>query len=75
MRNGGRHVSIGRMSTEATPRRLSIELQRDSEPITGRIADPAGRSERFSGWLELIAALERARTGEPGSGSNENDRR
>jgi hypothetical protein len=35
-----------------------------ADPISGSVSEPAGAPRAFSGWLELIAALERARTHE-----------
>jgi hypothetical protein len=40
--------------------RVTIEIEPD-EPIHGRIVDGAGAAHAFRGWLELSAALERAR--------------
>ena len=42
--------------------RVTIEIE-PHEPIHGRIFDAAGAEQEFRGWLELSAALERARRG------------
>lgn len=42
--------------------RVTIEIEPD-EPIHGRIVDAGGTEQGFHGWLELSAALERARIG------------
>jgi hypothetical protein len=52
----------GRGVHQAGPTRLTLLLDRARTPITGRIGD--GRRERgFSGWLELMAAVDALRTG------------
>ena len=38
---------------------LSIEIE--SEPITGSVTLGAGAPQHFSGWIELVAAIESAR--------------
>jgi hypothetical protein len=38
---------------------LSIELE--SEPISGRVSTEYGAARRFSGWIELVEAIEAAR--------------
>ena len=43
------------------PIRLQLELQRDGDPIEGRLRSGHGKPVPFIGWLELIAALEMAR--------------
>lgn len=49
---------------EAPPETLSVtvELDRDADPIRGSVSEPAGERRSFSGWLELLEALHRART-------------
>jgi len=42
---------------------LSIEV--GSEPIAGSITVNAGAQRQFSGWIELVAAIEEAR--QPGA--------
>jgi hypothetical protein len=39
--------------------RLSIEI--GSDPIAGSLSVDAGASQAFSGWIELVAAIESAR--------------
>jgi hypothetical protein len=43
---------------------LSIEL--GSDPISGSVAPVAGEARRFSGWIELVAAIEDARASSTG---------
>jgi hypothetical protein len=50
--------------TSSGAARVVIELDLAADPIAGRIISPAGASRRFAGWLELMAALERARAAE-----------
>jgi hypothetical protein len=38
---------------------LRLELDRDAEPISGRLTGPEGVGAEFVGWLALSAALER----------------
>jgi hypothetical protein len=42
--------------------RITLELERGSEPIAGQLASPGGPERRFSGYMELIAALDALRT-------------
>jgi hypothetical protein len=63
------------VSSEAQLRRLSIEVEIGTDPITGRVGDPSGASVSFSGWLDLIDALERARNAKTGSGCDEDAQR
>jgi hypothetical protein len=41
--------------------RLQLELDRKSDPIEGRLTTQQGRTITFTGWLELMSALEHAR--------------
>lgn len=52
------------------PHRLSLELERNAEPIAGRLLGEDGASWSFTGWLELTRALEQAR-GADSSGEGE----
>jgi hypothetical protein len=47
--------------------RISLELDLD-EPVSGSARDGAGNEQRFSGWLELHAAIERLRQRALGEG-------
>ena len=38
---------------------LSIDI--DSEPISGSVTVNSGATQQFSGWIELVAAIESAR--------------
>lgn len=40
---------------------LSVEI--DSDPIAGACSVDAGAPRRFTGWIELVAAIEAARHG------------
>ena len=40
---------------------MTVELDKDADPISGSVSEAAGPPRSFSGWLELIAALQRAR--------------
>ena len=41
--------------------RVSLELEPDTDPIAGSCTHEGGATERFVGWLGLMAALEQAR--------------
>ncbi|MDX6585831.1 MAG: hypothetical protein QOI31_304 [Solirubrobacterales bacterium] len=38
---------------------LRLELDKGSEPLSGRLYTADGTDEEFSGWLALAAAIER----------------
>lgn len=42
---------------------LAIEL--DSEPIRGLVSETGAQDRSFSGWIELVEAIEDARLGDP----------
>lgn len=42
---------------------LGVEFERNSDPIAGEIRHPDGSTTRFQGYVQLIAALERAHGG------------
>jgi hypothetical protein len=44
---------------------VGLYLDRTSDPISGSLVYPDGRRRPFAGWIELTAALEEARHGEP----------
>jgi hypothetical protein len=41
---------------------LSLTIDVDSDPISGSIANGTGVSRAFSGWIELVAVIEAARS-------------
>jgi hypothetical protein len=43
-------------------RSVTVEFDPSSDPIRGRVAGTAGPQREFSGWLELIAALQQEAT-------------
>jgi hypothetical protein len=45
--------------------RLELSIELGSDPITGSVAPSAGEARRFSGWIELVAAIEAARASGP----------
>jgi hypothetical protein len=47
------------------PIRVSLELDPSADPIAGRVGAEQGADISFSGWLELISALERLCTADP----------
>ena len=48
------------MTPDARRLRLSMELERDSDPIAGYVSDASGRGWTFIGWVDLTNALEEA---------------
>jgi len=53
------------MTGAKEPRRLTLEVRFDPEPIEGRLYDPVperGLDRQFSGWLGLMAAIDAARS-------------
>jgi hypothetical protein len=53
-----------------TPVRLILELE-GGEPIAGWVDSPLGPRERFTGLLELVAMLDRVRSGDDDPGSED----
>jgi hypothetical protein len=45
-------------------RHLELAIDVDSDPITGSFSHGAQRSQPFTGWIELVAAIEAARSSE-----------
>ena len=39
--------------------RFELEIERDRHPIEGRLTDQGGNTTAFTGWLELMALLEK----------------
>lgn len=52
------HRSMADCGDPATAR-IEIEYVPGANPIRGSIRDPGGSRSSFSGWLELLGALER----------------
>jgi hypothetical protein len=52
------------MPTSKTSR-VTVELETGADPIRGSIQRSNGRKQRFWGWLELIASIERAAADQP----------
>jgi hypothetical protein len=42
---------------------VQLDIERGSDPIQGRIAEPGGQGRSFSGWIELVQEIEDARMG------------
>lgn len=45
-------------------RHLELAIHIDSDPITGSLTHGAESSRPFTGWIELVAAIEAARSSE-----------
>lgn len=56
--------------TRAT-RHLQLAIEVDSDPITGSVSNGTHRSQPFSGWIELVAAIEEVRASGHGCGGSE----
>jgi hypothetical protein len=52
-------VNIAAVERARTHLELAIDL--DSDPISGSISNGTHGSQPFSGWIELVAAIEAAR--------------
>ncbi len=48
---------------------LQLAIEIDSDPITGVVSVGAGAPEQFSGWIELVAAIESVRRTASNGGS------
>jgi hypothetical protein len=55
------------MSAGDHAQHVNLELDADAETIRGTLQYSDGTRERFWGWLELMAALERAANRAPNS--------
>jgi hypothetical protein len=51
-----------RMNSRPQTTRATIELDLGSQAPTGALTDGHGQARRFSGWIELAAAIEDWRT-------------
>lgn len=51
--------------------RVTLELDRRSELITGSLTDERGTSTQFSGWLALARLLERVRNRSSGQSADQ----
>ena len=47
------------------PRRVTLELLPGSDPIAGTITGPDGDVTPFSGWMELVGAVDRVHAPTP----------
>lgn len=60
---------VSKASHQSDIRRVVVHFVTDAEPVSGRIS--TGDAENtFSGWLELIELLDRARSAPTGHGSD-----
>jgi hypothetical protein len=50
---------------------ITLELMPGTEPITGQLAPAGGPQRHFSGYMEMIAALDAVRAGEDRDGSTD----
>ena len=41
--------------------RVVLEVERDTDPIRGTVADPSGPARAYVGWLALMGALDELR--------------
>jgi hypothetical protein len=57
---GTRRISLVRASQTAV--RLVLDVEPDSEPISGFLEADGEAGHQFWGWLELLAAIEAARS-------------
>jgi hypothetical protein len=52
---------------EAIATELSVTIEPGSDPISGRVRLADGSADRFEGYVQLIAAIERIRRQNPTS--------
>jgi hypothetical protein len=45
-----------------TTRHLELSIEVDSDPISGSVSNGAHGSRPFSGWIELVGAIEAVRS-------------
>jgi hypothetical protein len=45
-----------------TRAQVTLDIERDSEPISGSMSDRNGASQSFSGWIELVSLLQAVAT-------------
>jgi hypothetical protein len=43
--------------------RVTVEILLERDQIAGTVQEPGGHGAHFDGWIGLISALERCRTG------------
>jgi len=46
---------------------LKLEIDIDSDPISGSVSNGTGDSKAFQGWIELASVIEAARSAAPGA--------
>jgi hypothetical protein len=46
---------------------LQLAIELDSDPITGSVSDGGQSAQPFTGWIELVAAIETARAASDGA--------
>lgn len=44
---------------------MQLAIDVDSDPITGRMSNGDNRWQSFTGWIDLVAAIEAARLAHP----------
>lgn len=49
------------MTGDSAHTRIVIEIERDTDPIEGRLLEPESEAQAFKGWLSLTALLDAAR--------------
>jgi hypothetical protein len=47
---------------ERATKHLELAIEVDSDPISGSVSNGNGQSQPFIGWIELVAAIEAARS-------------
>lgn len=49
-------------SVERARTHLELAIEVDSDPISGSVSNGSPQSQPFNGWIELVAAIEAARS-------------
>jgi hypothetical protein len=53
------------------PLRISIEIDRGTEPVAGTVAVAGASPRAFVGWMELVHAIDRARLSSDSGGEED----
>ena len=69
-RRGRRHARCSWAMVRDYPRRLTLEVDPDEDPIRGRVCEGDEMPEPFVGWLGMARALERTLSRRPGAGGS-----
>jgi hypothetical protein len=75
MRTGVRMRRIAWMGASESAVRVVLDLEPDSDPISGFLEHDGETRHRFWGWLELLAAIEVVRKEQPSATNTDAQRK